>query len=150
MIFHFISFAFHFHFHLNHFHPKDHLKGHVIPEAQRYQAPPAAVQYGKGTGSGTLPLDDVSFIQLSCDNTIVNCVKKAADNDEIIVRLTNPTDEAIDEDIRFCHPVAEAWLTNLNEEKNEKLKLTGNNRLKLKIPPYRIMTVRAACMPSNS
>jgi len=126
------------------FHPQDYAKGQVIVNAQRYQAPPAAIQFGKGTGRGTLPLDDVSFVGVSCWNTVVNSVKKAVDGDDVIVRLTNPTGVEILEELRFYHKIKEAWLADMNEQKQEVLKPAGLHLLKVNLPPYRIVTLRVA------
>lgn len=126
------------------FHQEDHIHGKVISESQQYQTPVAAIQFGRGSGNGTLPLDNVSFLSVTHPNTVVNCVKKAADTDDVIIRLTNLTSKVIDEEIEFYHPLAEIWLTDMNEEKIKKLKIVGNNRLKLTLSPYRIVTLCVA------
>ena len=111
----------------------------MIAESRKYLAPLAAGQYGKGT-KGELPTE-LSFMQLQNRHTIINCVKQAEDSEEIIVRLTNPTDKPINEKLQFHHEIKQAYLVNMNEEKVDKITISDDNTLAFEIPPFKIITV---------
>lgn len=63
---------------------------------------------------------------------VVSAIKKAEDNDGIILRLFNGKDhEAVDDEIRFHYNISEAYYTNLKEEKVESIPIT-DNKIKVK------------------
>ena len=120
-------------------HKGDCLDGDVIAAAEMYVSPVAAAQHGKGNG-GELPAE-VSFVKSSNRNTIINCIKKAEDNDEIIVRITNPIEKPVKEKLEFYNKIKQAFIVNLNEEKDQELAVVAGHNLELKIPPYKIVTL---------
>ena len=121
------------------FHAKDCLQGRVLAESRKYPAPLVAAQYGKGK-HGELP-PEVSFVQLSSWDAMINCIKKAEDSDDVIIRLTNPTDSAIHETLKFFTPLQRAATANMNEEKGQDIPIAKDNTLELDIPPYKIVTL---------
>lgn len=120
-------------------HNGDYFKGDVIAQSGIYAQPLVAGQFGKGK-KGTLP-SELSFMKSDNHNIIINCIKRAEDSDETIVRLTNPTDKTIKNKLEFHNNIKKAFRTNMNEEKIEEITLISDNALALKIPPYRIVTV---------
>ena len=121
------------------FHKGDYFEGDVIAESANYILPMTAAQYGKGK-KGNLPAE-LSFVKSASRQTIINCIKKAEDNDEIILRITNPTEKPIKEKLQFYNKIKKAVIANLNEEKAEELTVAKDNSLELKIPPYKIVTL---------
>lgn len=124
------------------FHKGDYIEGDVIAQSRIYPTPLAAGQYGKGK-KGHLPTE-VGFLKLNNRNTIVSCIKKAEDRDEIIVRLNNPTGKAIKEKVEFFNPVKKAFKTDFNEAKGKEIAVTKDNAVELEITPYRIETISLA------
>ena len=122
------------------FHKGDYLTGDVIAQSQTYTSPIIAAQFGKGRQKGQLPAE-LSFIKSSNRHTIINCIKRAEDNDEMLLRITNPTENTINEKLEFYNKIKRASKANLNEQKAEELTLTDKNTLELKIPPYKIVTL---------
>ncbi len=123
------------------FHRGDYKAGRVQAEAQQYITPVVAAQYGKGRFEGSLPLERGSFLSVSNPLTNVSAVKLAEDrNDTLIVRINNPTDEAIEETLTFLRSIEKAWLCSMNEEPVEDLPTSGTS-VNLTLAPYKIVTV---------
>ncbi len=63
---------------------------------------------------------------------VVSAIKKAENDDGIIIRLFNGKDhEVLGDEIRFNHDISEAYYTNLLEEKKETIEI-HNNTIKVK------------------
>jgi mannosylglycerate hydrolase len=123
------------------FHDGDYKVGRVQVAAQHYITPVVAAQYGKGRVAGTLPLEEGSFLTVSCPLTNVSAVKLAEDRDDALtVRVNNPTDEVIQETLTFLRPIKKAWLCNLNEESEKELPIIGKS-VSVRLDPYKIVTV---------
>ena len=71
----------------------------------------------------------------------MSSLKRAEDRDSIIVRLYNPADEEVEGCVHINVPIKEAYLTNLNEERLNKLDLNNNNSLKIKAGGNKIITL---------
>jgi len=70
---------------------------------------------------------------------VLSALKKCEHRDSIVLRLFNPTDRDIHAEIKFYHPIQEAWLTNMNEERREKLVVSGK-RVAVHFGPKQIIT----------
>ncbi len=121
-------------------HPGDYKVGGAIRQSRLYNVPVSAVQFGKGK-AGTLPMS-LSFLELSNPLTVLNCVKLAEDDSDVVIRLTNPTDEKIRETLTFYKPIKRARLVNINEEPLEEMKVKDGNTIEIEIPPFKIITLR--------
>ena len=125
------------------FHEGDYKTGCVQAEAQQYITPVVAAQYGKGRAEGTLPLEQGSFLSVTSPLTNVSAVKLAEDRDDaLVVRVNNPTDEAIEETLTFLRPVKTAWLCDMNEKAEIELAIEGNS-VAVMLDPFRIVTLMA-------
>ena len=92
-----------------------------------------------GPHEGTLP-KAMSFLALEGDNLQVTAFKQAEDRPgNYILRLFNPTTEPVAGRLTLFKDIAEAWLTNLNEDRREQLTPKGN-RLDIVVPGKKIMT----------
>ena len=96
----------------------------IYGEADRFQLPLETAQAGKG--GGEMP-KQMSFVEVQPSDIALSAMKKCDERDSLIVRLFNPTPDAATCEITFHRPVAEAWLTNLNEERREKLATSANS-----------------------
>lgn len=127
------------------FHPGDHTTSEVISESQRYQTPPTAIQYGKGTGRGILPREH-SFLKVSHPHMIILGIKKARESGHLVLRLNNPTRDTLRDHITLAHPIQAAWLTDLLEHPQEPLAFAGNG-FDIELRPYKIQTVLIELRP---
>jgi alpha-mannosidase len=78
-----------------------------------------------GRGKGDLP-KQMSFIEIEAKDIVLSALKKCEYRDTVVLRLFNPTLKDIDANIRFFRPIKEVWLTNMNEERREKLPVKDN------------------------
>jgi mannosylglycerate hydrolase len=104
-------------------HAGDWQEGDVYREAEKFNLPLEAAQAGRGKGD--LP-KQMSFIEIGAKDIVLSALKKCEYRDSIVLRLFNPTLKDIGANIRFFRPVKEAWLTNMNEERREKLPVVEN------------------------
>ncbi|MBN3035383.1 MAG: alpha-mannosidase [Bacteroidales bacterium] len=90
-------------------------------------------------GSSNPP--SMSLLQMDQPNILVSAVKKAEDNDGIIIRLYETHGHETDVSLRFAAPVVEAMLTDLIERPERMLETEGN-LLKLHFSPHEIVTLK--------
>ena len=67
-------------------------------------------------------------------------MKRCETRDSVILRLFNPTGDAQTAKVLCCDKPSEAWLTNLNEERREQLKVARKSVV-LEIPKKKIVTL---------
>ena len=73
-------------------------------------------------------------------NTLtILAVKKAEYGEGIIIRLNNLTDKAILDEMSFMNEVSEVWLTDMGEEKLEKLEVEKCS-VEIEVAPFKINT----------
>ncbi len=85
--------------------------------------------------------EEFSFAELKGKNTLLSAVKKAEDDDCVIVRFYNPSesDEEIELDLGI--DFAKAYKTNLNEKIESELAFDGR-KLKMNSPKKKITTIK--------
>ena len=110
----------------------------VYEKMEEYVYSPRAYQIS-GHNRGFLP-EQMSLFAVNNKMIQVSGIKKTQDEEGVIIRLYNPTDETINCSISLACSVKEAWLTNMNEEKQEKLKFNKTNVI-LKFKPCKIITL---------
>ncbi len=99
----------------------------VFEEAEDLNLPLEAVQ--AGPHSGTLP-KSLSFFEIIAPGMQLTALKRAEDRENsFIARLFNPTLQTINGKLRIYKNVKQAWLTNLNEERQENLPIEEQNIL---------------------
>ena len=91
-----------------------------------------------GKGGGTLPKQN-AFLEIQPAQLVLTAMKKCEHRDSLVVRLFNPTSEDLEGKISINLPVTEAWLTNMNEERREQLKVSGQN-IHLQVGHKKILT----------
>ncbi len=111
-----------------------------VPEvAERFLVPVRTAQ--TGVGKGNLPLS-FSALEIRPDVLQLSAFKPAEDGRATaVVRLYNPTDRPVEGKLRFGWPLRNAWLLNLNEERQEPLSVHEANTVLLTVGPKKILSV---------
>jgi len=79
----------------------------VVAEARRYLFPPLAAQAGRCAVPPDEPLpDEHSFCRVRPLNLILGALKRSEDARDVVCRLANPEDRAIDAEITLDRPLA--------------------------------------------
>lgn len=65
--------------------------------------------------------ESMSFLQVEAENIIVSAMKKAENENGVVVRLYNLNEEETEVKLRFSEKFNKAWKTNLIEERDEEL-----------------------------
>lgn len=120
-------------------HIGDTISGGVPLQAMEFAVPVRAVQFAPSP-DGTLPWQ-LGLFKSAPQNVIITAVKKAESDDKVIVRFFNPTDETVEETLKFAPEIKEAFQVNLAEEVIEKIKLKKDNTITLKVPKKKIITL---------
>ena len=110
----------------------------VQRECRLYQTGPLAAQVGAG-GGGHFP-DCCSLFGLRNPRVGLSAVKLAEDGEGTILRLYNPGGRLEEEWLELPKSIASVQLTDLNEQPLENLSVQ-DNRVRLTLPPYHIVTV---------
>jgi len=91
---------------------------------------------------GPLPAEK-SFFSTAEDNVVITAVKKAADDDALIIRFYEWAGKKGDTHLQLPQPATAAWETNLMEVVERPLSLAANpNVLTVPTNPYEIKTVK--------
>ncbi len=107
-------------------HAGDWMNG-IFEEVEDFNLPLEAAQ--AGPHSGILP-KSLSFFEIIAPAMQLTALKRTEDRENaFIARLFNPTIQTINGKLRLFKNVKKAWLTNLNEERQEKLKIEGRDIL---------------------
>jgi len=114
-------------------------EGNVTKQAELFTTSLELAQ--AGPHDGTLP-KSMSFLRIEPDDLVLSSVKKAEERDSIILRVSNPSDQNKNVIIQTFQSIANAQLTNLNEEpiQQQNLKINGN-RVTFEIEAKKIKTV---------
>lgn len=95
----------------------------------------------EGSGSAEHPSTLRSLLSVSAHNVIVETIKRAEDDDGIIVRLYESQRKRGPAELQAGFAVEAAWETNLLEENETELHVE-NGTIHLDLRPYQIMTIR--------
>jgi alpha-mannosidase len=85
--------------------------------------------------------NSLAFVGVDAPNVVVETIKKAEDGQGLIVRLYESQRKRGRFTLSTAFRLTEAWRTNLLEENQERLEVSGH-RLELEIKPYQIVTLR--------
>jgi alpha-mannosidase len=113
-------------------------QGKVFEYTYRFFTPLKLVQCGATPGELSV---SNQFLKLEPEELILSAVKKCESRSTVIVRLFNPTMKEISGKLQFAKPIRAAWRANLNEERQEELKLDTDGSLALKVAHKKIVTV---------
>lgn len=119
-------------------HAGDFREAGTIKKAYELNVPMTAVKVKASQGS--LP-DSYSFISSSCDNVIIETVKKAEDGSGTIARMYESFNKRTDVTIKTGFDFEKAYICDLLENEETEIKTTANE-LKLTLKPFEIVTVK--------
>ncbi len=88
-------------------------EGGVSMQAERFSLAPEAVQ--AGAHKGRLPKSH-SFLEIDNGSLMLSAIKRAENDDKLVLRFYNPTKRVLKANISFFKNVKQAQLLNLNEE----------------------------------
>ncbi|WP_207229594.1 alpha-mannosidase [Ktedonosporobacter rubrisoli] len=119
-------------------HAGDHVAGQVMRAGYELNVPLDVIP-GELEGSASLP--EASLVQISAENVILEGVKKAEQNDDLILRLYESAGATTRTELIAGIGIAEIWKTNLLEEKEARLEHTGR-KVEVVLGPFEILTLR--------
>lgn len=122
-------------------HKGDWAMGEVYAEADKLNTKICPVQISNNRG-GDLPVS-ASYYAIDNESIVLSSVKKAEDNDSIIIRCFNPTGVTQRTTIRVGLPVSKAWMSDVNEQRGEPLELI-DGQVNLSIDKGKIVTIELA------
>ncbi|MEM2083147.1 MAG: glycosyl hydrolase-related protein [Nitrososphaerota archaeon] len=106
-------------------------------EAYNFNIP--LIAYEVEVKNGILPLEK-SFIKIHPDKLILTTIKKAENEDAIVVRFYNISDEKFLSHINIFPEIKKLYITDLNEKPLMEVK--SQNEFKINIDPYKIVTIK--------
>ena len=119
-------------------HGGDHRIGGSSREGYRINNPMLGYEIGKQ--SGTMPCE-YSFVSVNKSNIFIESVKKAEDDEGIIVRLYDAFGVCSTPTISLGFDAGEAYITDMNEAIQETVSLDGRN-LTVAVKPFEIVTLK--------
>ncbi len=122
-------------------HAGDHIAGGVLREGYALNVPLRAVALKPGK-KGLMPAS-MSYMQVNSTAVVIEAVKRAEDNDDLIVRLYEANGTCAKTRVSFDLPVKSVALVNLMEEEPKKLKLEKQG-VNVDFKPFEIQTLRLA------
>ena len=99
-----------------------------------------APQGSAPSGPSLLPI--AGFLQLEPSNLILTAMKKAEDDDGVVVRFYEAEGSQAQAYLRFFQPIKQAWKTNLIEDEEQPLTPSGDGSLPLLVKPWEIVTLK--------
>jgi len=78
-----------------------------------------------GISHGNLP-PTMSFVKIEPEQLILSAIKKSSRDDNLIVRIFNPTEHTVTGTISFWRPIQNATVVNLNEKDISETNVNGN------------------------
>ncbi|QHT63621.1 alpha-mannosidase [Paenibacillus lycopersici] len=123
-------------------HEGDFIAAEVYKAGYAFNTPIAVVE-AAGSRSGTLPADRFTAIALEGDGVMIEAVKKAEDEDALIVRLYETSGGNASVRLRVNLPHASVSLADLMEQKTETLSAQAvESGYGLQFAPFEIKTVK--------
>ncbi len=103
-------------------------------------APPLVVVNPQSSGNAGLP-EEKSFFSVSSPNVLISTIKKAEDDDSMVIRLYEVEGKDAEVDLNTFFPVAKSEHVNMIEEEGRPLPCQKNS-LKLKVGHHSIETLK--------
>jgi alpha-mannosidase len=93
---------------------------------------------------GPLPTH-MSFVTIQPNELMVSAIKKAYTDHDLVIRLFNPTRVTLKGQVEIFPGIHQAWITDMNEEKIEKIPVRSDGTISVKAKPKKIITIRITC-----
>ena len=120
-------------------HKGDWQAANIPLKAEQFNVPAVSVQ--TRVHSGSLPTGEASLFEIDNPALRFSAIKKTEDRDTFIVRIYNPTDDIQAGSLRFFAPLSDAWLTNLNEDRQSEISLTDKHQVPVSAGSQKIVTI---------
>jgi alpha-mannosidase len=121
-------------------HGGDYRTGNTVKEAYSFNQPLETASIPTNT-LGTLA-DNFSFITVNKDNVIIDTMKCAEDNNDIIVRLYDAYNCSTKVQLCFGLPIEEVQLCDLMENPICNIEVAQDNTVEIDVKNYEITTLR--------
>ena len=119
-------------------HSGDHRIGNCSKEGYKLNNPMIAVEVPEQIGSLK---PEYSFVNVDKDNIFIESIKKAEDDNSIIIRFYDAFGICSKPQMKFGFDIKEAYLTDMSENTIEELD-AKNNKLSLSVKPFEIVTLK--------
>lgn len=116
-------------------------KANLYNEAIAFNTPMHVCQFGKQ--SGVFPMEK-SFLRIIGDNIVLSSIKKAENNDSVIVRFYNPSDEEVETRVKTDFNLSEAFMVSMNEERLQRLEV-DNGELSVTAGKGKVISLELIC-----
>jgi alpha-mannosidase len=124
-------------------HKGDHVQAEVYKRGYELNVPLREVAVKASVNSVNKLPDVYSFLQSDHSNVMIETVKKAEDDDNLIVRLYETAGTRLQMKLRTGFEITEVWLADLMETKIERLH-PEDGAISLAFTPFEIKTLRLA------
>ena len=96
---------------------------------------------GGGVGGLSLP-STAAFLNLEPANLILTAMKKAEDDEGVVVRFYEAEGCEVHAHLRLFRPIKQAWKTNLIEDEEQPLTPGGDGSIQFLVKPWEIVTLK--------
>jgi alpha-mannosidase len=93
--------------------------------------------------SSSLPASR-EFLKLEPGNLILTAMKKAEDDERIVLRFYEAEGQGVRSRIKLSQPIQQAWRASLIEDDEEKLPVLNDGTIEIEVNPWEIVTVKMA------
>ena len=120
-------------------HQGDLTHGDTLRQGYMLNVPVYPMEVGGGSSSqGSTPLP---FAQVDTENVLLDTIKLAEDSDDLVLRLFEAHNSRTPVRLTLGFDVSEAWETNMLEQPEQQLTLSGRT-LELVLRPFEVKTIR--------
>jgi alpha-mannosidase len=95
-----------------------------------------------GAAGGPSLLPTAGFLNLEPANLILTAMKKAEDDDGVVVRFYEAEGCQVQASLRFLQPIKQAWKTNLIEDEEQALTPSGDGSIQILVKAWEIVTLK--------
>ncbi|RXZ82039.1 alpha-mannosidase [Paenibacillaceae bacterium] len=121
-------------------HQGDHVQAEVYKRGYELNVPLQVIPVSRA-GADNLIAEQKSFLQLDHANVMVETVKKAEDDEDIIIRLYETAGTHLNTALDIGFQVEAVWLTDLMEQRLESVQAV-DGKVQLAFTPFEIKTLR--------
>ncbi len=107
---------------------------------REHKYPVFSVQHSRYKGTGLSKCN--SFFNLNPAELILTAVKKSEQNDGVVIRFFNPTEDTISGTLTTLFPIKKAESLKINEESSGEIKLNHKKEINIKVPKKKIITIK--------
>jgi len=111
----------------------------VLRHERELKYPVMSVHHGRFAGKGLTKCE--SFLKIEPEILYLTALKKSESGHDYVARFYNPSTETVNAFLNLKFPVQRAVLLDLNEEPAAEIKIDDPRRIKISVPPKKIITV---------